>query len=246
MRDDYLAHHGILGMKWGHKNGPPYPLDDADHSASERKRGWKKSLDKDKKRKIGKAAAIAGVAAIGAVSLYAIYRNDQNNYLKAASVLDYINNANSDMRKTQKYASMVKEAEGISKRHKNRYDYAKQLEQGVVDKRRRIYESLNKGASRIEKRNNARNVKQIMRNANRTLDQELKTVKRDARDAKIKSTVDAVKSGYQKLAKPAKKVADIAKKTVNGTRNFVNRRVRKQPGGRLAKYTVKNRNMYLE
>lgn len=23
----YLAHHGILGQKWGKKNGPPYPLD---------------------------------------------------------------------------------------------------------------------------------------------------------------------------------------------------------------------------
>lgn len=25
--EDYLAHHGILGQKWGIRNGPPYPLD---------------------------------------------------------------------------------------------------------------------------------------------------------------------------------------------------------------------------
>ena len=41
---DYLAHHGILGMKWGHRNGPPYPLGAEDHSAAEKKAGWRKSL----------------------------------------------------------------------------------------------------------------------------------------------------------------------------------------------------------
>lgn len=53
----YLVHHGILGQKWGKRNGPPYPLGASDHSASERKAGWRKSLDRggksedNKKRK---------------------------------------------------------------------------------------------------------------------------------------------------------------------------------------------------
>lgn len=35
--DEYLAHHGILGQKWGVKNGPPYPLGGGDYTQSERK-----------------------------------------------------------------------------------------------------------------------------------------------------------------------------------------------------------------
>jgi len=36
---DSLSHHGIKGQKWGHRNGPPYPLNPEDHSAAEKKAG---------------------------------------------------------------------------------------------------------------------------------------------------------------------------------------------------------------
>ena len=42
---EYLAHHGVDKQKWGHRNGPPYPLSDGSHSASEKKAGWRKSLN---------------------------------------------------------------------------------------------------------------------------------------------------------------------------------------------------------
>lgn len=39
---EYMAHHGILGQKWGTKNGPPYPLGGGDYTQSERKAILKK------------------------------------------------------------------------------------------------------------------------------------------------------------------------------------------------------------
>lgn len=39
-----LYHHGIMGQRWGKRNGPPYPLSAGAHSASEKKAGWRKSL----------------------------------------------------------------------------------------------------------------------------------------------------------------------------------------------------------
>lgn len=54
---EYLAHHGILGQKWGKKNGPPYPLDASDHSASEKRARWRKSLDKDGPAKYNKSGS---------------------------------------------------------------------------------------------------------------------------------------------------------------------------------------------
>lgn len=81
-----LYHHGILGQKWGHRNGPPYPLDAKRHSASEKKAGWRKSLNKDlpessqkkfkltdKQKKaliIGSTAAAAALLVIGGVYLH--------------------------------------------------------------------------------------------------------------------------------------------------------------------------------
>lgn len=84
----YLRHHGILGQRWGKMNGPPYPLESSDHSQSEKKAGWRRSLDKSsggnqnsgrkpglsdgqkKAIKVGAALAITALAAYGGYRLY--------------------------------------------------------------------------------------------------------------------------------------------------------------------------------
>ena len=57
--NDFLAHHGIKGQKWGDRNGPPYPLGPEDHSANEKKEKWYYSLEgnTNSNSKLGQIAA---------------------------------------------------------------------------------------------------------------------------------------------------------------------------------------------
>ncbi len=41
-----LYHHGILGQKWGHRNGPPYPLGGGDYSRVEKEKIYKERKKK--------------------------------------------------------------------------------------------------------------------------------------------------------------------------------------------------------
>lgn len=43
--DDYLKHHGIPGMRWGRRNGPPYPLLRRSMSSAERRENPTSSSD---------------------------------------------------------------------------------------------------------------------------------------------------------------------------------------------------------
>ena len=69
----YLAHHGILGMKWGKRNGPPYPLSIKDHN---------KVVKKSLKGKKSGTAYVTKDATYGAIPIHEVqnpnymYRTD--------------------------------------------------------------------------------------------------------------------------------------------------------------------------
>lgn len=107
-KPDYVEHHGIIGMRWGRKNGPPYPLTGRTHTAVTRKassseiaaakkrgNGEVESLhtsnSRKKKLSAGQKAAIGiGVAAAAAGTAYGIYRithRGSSKYLPSTKVL---------------------------------------------------------------------------------------------------------------------------------------------------------------
>lgn len=52
--DNHLSHHGILGQKWGQRNGPPYPLNYKDYSSSEKQHVTSKQAEKNKEYLVSK------------------------------------------------------------------------------------------------------------------------------------------------------------------------------------------------
>lgn len=52
LSEDTLAHHGIIGQLWGHRNGPPYPLSKKISTGSRLKGSAKRKAKRTQKRRV--------------------------------------------------------------------------------------------------------------------------------------------------------------------------------------------------
>lgn len=91
----YFEHHGILGMKWGKRNGPPYPLDYSKLSEEER------AKDKERVRKEGDIDSVA-------------YKKNRQ-YFSDQEIQDVINRYNLNSRINQLSMDNAKMKAGKSK-----------------------------------------------------------------------------------------------------------------------------------
>lgn len=119
--DDVLAHHGILGMRWGKKNGPPYPLG-SDKSTGKRLKSTSGRIARKRKKALKKARKVRAA--------------NQKRKLKEQQNLEATNKSKEEIIKTKDIKAMSKNIDQFSNQEINdmltRLDTEKRLREKVI------------------------------------------------------------------------------------------------------------------
>lgn len=200
MNETYLVHHGILGQKWGKKNGPPYPLDFSKLSAEERKQAKKESIDK------------------GDVETASAYKN--RNYYSNQELNELINRFDLNSRLQQKVSDIDKAKAEKGMKAINKMLKAADLAITIGSKAGKGFETYNKIKSELDKAMgndsgtkstfsyNAKKLADMMKNPDKYSDQEWANVKNRMQTI---NNVETTRKMMSDRAKEAKVDADIEK-----------------------------------
>lgn len=199
-KNSYFEHHGILGQKWGKKNGPPYPLDYSKLSAEERA--------KDKERAINE----------GDISTVSYKKN--RNYYSDAELNSVINRYNLNARLSELQAKSELLAKGKSKSEQLTDAMGKISDAGnklanAIDSGTKVYNSVAKIMNAVGDANmpiigqdKAKKVSTTIRN----IDTIAGTITETVKDSEGNTYITKKPYGSKKEEREAKKEEKAAKK----------------------------------
>lgn len=158
LSEDTLAHHGIIGQLWGHRNGPPYPLSKKISTGSRLKGSAKRKAKRTQRRRVKSLKKARKAREAKRVEQQQIQKSkeeiikskDINQMLK--KVDDFSNKEIDDMLKRLETENRLKEA-------------VKKLNESNKPATKKVVESIKKNFMEGVKEGASQTTKQVGRNA---------------------------------------------------------------------------------